>query len=95
MRDPDDVYNDLSRSTGTFLDCTWIIIKDDRFSNEGSDLASNGMPSCVRGGLIKEWLSSYPIVCDPWQKFLTCPGNEKIIQFVEVDLGFILICPQR
>lgn len=38
MRDPADVYNDLSGSTGTFgaLDCAWVITKDDRFSNEGT-----------------------------------------------------------
>lgn len=38
MKDPSDVFNDLSGSTGVMgaLDCAWTITKDDRYSDEGT-----------------------------------------------------------
>lgn len=38
MRDPTDVFNELSGSVGIMgaLDCAWVITKDDRFSNEAT-----------------------------------------------------------
>ena len=38
MRDPSDVFNELSGSVGVMgaLDCAWVITKDDRYSEEGT-----------------------------------------------------------
>lgn len=38
MKDPSDVFNELSGSVGVMgaLDCAWVITKDDRFSDEGT-----------------------------------------------------------
>ena len=38
MRDPSDVFNELSGSVGVMgaLDCAWVIAKDDRYSEEAT-----------------------------------------------------------
>ena len=38
MKDPNDVFNELSGSVGVMgaLDCAWVITKDDRYSEEGT-----------------------------------------------------------
>ena len=38
MKDPSDVFNELSGSVGVMgaLDCAWVITKDDRYSEEGT-----------------------------------------------------------
>lgn len=38
MKDPNDVFNELSGSVGVMgaLDCAWVITKDDRYSEEGA-----------------------------------------------------------